>query len=188
MDYEKILFADNKLEEDFEAKQQQETLEETCHLDYGYVLNESIRFTENTPGAFASRLNTILRVNPNADENLLVGVINAIKNQDDENYERISKNQNGANPGKGMLIDGVPTNDPEEVFARILQTVPHSNSKSYDYLREHWEELGPVVHRACEIYMGVNTNQSSKPESVCQTEFKGSEGNKTNHYKSRLLR
>ena len=87
-----------------------------------------------------------------------------------------------------MLIDDVPTDDPEKVFARILQTVPHSNSKSYDYLREHWEELGPVVHRACEIYMGVNTNQSSKPESVCQTEFKGSEGNETNHYKSRLLR
>ena len=46
MDYEKILFADNKLEENFEAEKPQETLEETCHLDYGYVLNESERLTE----------------------------------------------------------------------------------------------------------------------------------------------
>lgn len=188
MDYEKILFADNKLEENFEAEKTQETLEETCRLDYGYVLNESERLTENTPEAFAASLNRFLRLSPNADETMLVGEINSLKKRDDENYERISKNQNGANPGKGMLIDDVPTDDPEKVFARILQTVPHSNSKSYDYLSEHWEELGPVVHRACEIYMGVNTNQSSKPESVCQTEFKGSEGNETNHYKSRLLR
>ena len=46
MDYEKILAEDNKLEENSESEKTQETLEETCHLDYGYVLNENSRFTE----------------------------------------------------------------------------------------------------------------------------------------------
>lgn len=46
MDYEKILFADNKLEENFEVDKTQEKLEETYRLDYGYVLNENERFTE----------------------------------------------------------------------------------------------------------------------------------------------
>ena len=48
MDYEKILFADNKLEENSESEKTQEALEETCRLDYGYVLDKSERLTEKT--------------------------------------------------------------------------------------------------------------------------------------------
>ena len=60
MDYEKILFADNKLEENFEAEKPQETLEETCHLDYGYVLNESERYSETEANIFADKIADVL--------------------------------------------------------------------------------------------------------------------------------
>lgn len=56
MDYEKILFADNKLEENFEVDKTQEKLEETFRLDYGYVLNESERFTEVEIREFGDKL------------------------------------------------------------------------------------------------------------------------------------
>lgn len=61
MNYEKVLLEDNKLTEDFEAEKSQETLNETCHLNYAYVLNESENFVERillqegTAAAFAEK-------------------------------------------------------------------------------------------------------------------------------------
>ena len=90
MDYEKILFADNKLEENSRSKRTQETLEEICRLDYGYVLEEKRRFCEFRPSYFANSLrkNIFAKKEIDTPDAALSAIQNAKNCAQQANYER----------------------------------------------------------------------------------------------------
>lgn len=94
MNYEKILLEDNKLTEDFEAEKSQETLNETCRLNYAYVLNENRKLFEFRPSYFANSLrkNIFAKKEIDTPDAALSAIQNAKKCAQKANYERYFNN------------------------------------------------------------------------------------------------
>lgn len=147
----------------------QETLEETCHLDYGYVLNESERYSETEANIFADKIADVLSTDlekagdvvtaqendiqiPHAfDKNYKERLLNAIREfLDTEKFDGIY--QNGHDGDLQYLIK-----DPSVVSNAILNFATKNPNSDLGKLKARgtglFEQAIPLI---CDYYFGIS--------------------------------